>query len=64
MVLEVSRVTWVDEAPQRTPRPPLSCRMRLWHRWVRVHVEAGRSYVACERCRSLATPTIFDDPMP
>jgi hypothetical protein len=30
---------------------------------VRVDVQAS-SYVMCERCEQLATPTIFDKPVP
>ncbi len=54
----------VDSAAPPAARPPLPCRWHLWHRWVRVRVEAGTSYVACARCERLATPTLFEPPVP
>ena len=63
-MLEISDLAWVDEAPTPSPRPPLSCRLHLWHTWVRVHVDGRASYVMCARCQRLAAPTIFDQPVP
>jgi hypothetical protein len=63
-MLKVSRLTKFDKVPPEQPRPPLSCRLRLWHRWVRVHVDGEASYVMCERCQRLAGRTIFDNPVP
>ena len=34
----------------RTPAPPLSCRLRLWHKWQWVTTEDGGRYEACMRC--------------
>ncbi|MGD9958809.1 hypothetical protein [Nocardioides sp.] len=62
-MLTVSDLEWIDEVPLVERRTPLSCRLHLWHRWVRVYGE-GTSYVACERCDRLPTPTIFDQPLP
>ena len=62
-MLEVTGLTWVDDAPDREPPVPWSCRLSLWHRWVRVHVDGHTSYVECERCHGSPTPTIFDPPM-
>ena len=63
-MLKVSNQVRADVGPPRPPRPPLSCRLHLRHRWVRVYAEANTSYVMCERCRRLATRTIFDSPVP
>ena len=63
-MLKVSNPVRADEGSSQLPRPPLSCRLHLWHRWVRVHNDANTSYVMCERCRRLAGRTIFDPPVP
>lgn len=63
-MLTISGPVREDDGSSQRARPPLSCRLHLWHRWVRVHVEANTSYVMCERCRRLATRTIFDSPVP
>ena len=42
----------------RTPAPPLSCRLRLWHKWQWVTTEDGGRYEACMRCgRDRSRPT-------
>ena len=38
-MLEVSDLVRADDGPPQPQRPPLSCRLHLWHRWVRVHVD-------------------------
>jgi hypothetical protein len=63
-MLKVSTPVQANDGLPQPPHPPLSCRLRLWHRWVRVHVDANTSYVMCERCRRLARRTIFDSPVP
>jgi len=63
-MLKVSKLVWVDDEPPPPSRPPLSCRLHLWHSWTRVHVDGQTSYVMCERCQRLATRTIFDKPVP
>ena len=63
-MLKVSNPVRADEGSSQLPRPPLSCRLHLWHRWVTVHIDANTSYVMCERCRRLAGRTIFDPPVP
>ncbi len=63
-MLKVSNPVRANDGPPQPPRPPLSCRLHLRHRWVRVHVEGNTSYVMCERCRRLAQRTIFDSPVP
>jgi hypothetical protein len=63
-MLNVPHSVEVDGAPPQAPRPPLSCRLHLWHRWIRVRVEGTTSYVMCERCQRLAPRTIFDKPVP
>ena len=62
-MLKISNPVRADDESSRRPHP-LSCRLHLWHRWVRVHVDANTSYVVCERCRRLARRTIFDPPVP
>jgi hypothetical protein len=63
-MLKVSNPVQANDGPVQSPRPPLSCRLHLWHHWVRVHDEANTSYVVCERCRRLVGRTIFDPPVP
>jgi len=63
-MLKISNPVRADDESSRRPHPPLSCRLHLWHRWVRVHVDANTSYVVCQRCRRLARRTIFDPPVP
>ena len=63
-MLKVSNPVQADDGLPRPLHVPLPCRLHLWHRWVRVHVDAQTSYVMCERCRRLAGRTIFDSPVP
>jgi hypothetical protein len=63
-MLKISNPAQADDSSTLRPRSPLSCRLHLRHRWVRVHVDANTSYIMCERCRRLASRTIFDPPVP
>lgn len=63
-MLEITDVVWFDDVPVQPPAPPLSCQLHLWHRWVTTRVDGQTSYVACERCERMATPTIFTPPVP
>lgn len=64
-VLEVFNLHVVDEPPAGTtlaaPRPR---RWHLWHHWSLVRVDAHTSYVGCDVCARLRTPTLFEPPVP
>jgi PadR family transcriptional regulator PadR len=63
-----SALTSVDEIElgrltDERHKPPLGCRVRLWHRWVMEH-EPGVTFEACRDCGRLAGRTIFDPVIP
>jgi hypothetical protein len=41
-------------------RPPLSCRLHLWHQWRRHFTEDGARYKACAKCGKELPPSSFD----
>lgn len=63
-MIEVSDLVWLDADPPKQSPPPLSCRLSLWHHWMRVFVDGHTSYIECKRCHRSPTPTIFDSPIP
>src|SRR6478735_823361 len=49
----------LGSATDDRPKPPLHCRVHLWHRWAMEH-QPGVTFEACRDCGRLAGRTIFD----
>lgn len=63
--LEVFDLRVIDEPPAGAiPATRRARRWHLWHRWSLVRVDAHTSYVGCDSCGRLRTPTLFEPPVP